>query len=141
MNKRIWVVVTLATALGACSVSRQLAAPDKCQSESNITINHGAASVVVKPANFCAEPGQTITVKVVPPATSGTVHTRPSPGNPGPDHWMNGSNSQVPNQFTLEVPGDIYACPEDMTDDKCKYKYTIEIIDFVMLDPMITIRK
>lgn len=141
MKKRIWVMVILATALGACSVSRQLAAPDNCQSASSITINHGAAGIVVTPSNFCAEPGQTITVKVVPSAKSGTVHTRPGPDNPGQDQWMNGSNSQVPNQFTLEVPEDIYACPKDMIDDKCEYKYTVEITDFVMLDPMITIRK
>lgn len=142
MNKRIWMVVILATALGACSIPRQLAAPDKCQPGKNITINHGPRGIVVAPPDLCVEPGDTVTVNVVPdnrPLNS--VSTRAKRDNPGPDSWMNRSNSQFTGRFTLEVPEDVEACPIDTINDSCQYKYTIEIADFVILDPMITIRR
>lgn len=141
MNKRIWMVALLAMALGACSVSRQLAAPEKCQPGNNITIHHGGRGILVAPPDLCVGPGDTITVNIVPPAKKNTVGTKPKPGNPGLDHWMNGSNSQFPGRFSLKVPEDAPACPIDMVDDSCRFRYAIVITDFVIMDPMITIRQ
>ena len=142
MNKRIWMMVILATALGACSISRQLAAPESCQPGTNITINHGLRGVVVAPPDLCAEPGDTVTVNIIPNNLPlNAVSTTAKPDNPGPDDWINGSNSESTGRFTLDVPDEIPTCPEDMVDDTCKYKYTIEIEGFVILDPMITIRR
>lgn len=142
MNKRIWMVLILATILGACSLPRQLSAPDNCQAGQNITINHGPRGIVVAPPDLCAEPGDTITVNIVPnnlPLNS--VSTTAKPDNPGEDTWMNRSNSESTGRFTMQVPAEIQACPGDMVDDTCIYEYTIEIEGFVILDPMITIRR
>lgn len=142
MNKRIWMVVIPAMALSACSIPRQLAAPESCQPGRNITINHGPRGVVVAPPNLCVEPGVTVAVNIVPNNLPlNAVSTTAKPGNPGQDSWMNGSNSQSTGRFMLEVPEEIAACSNDSVDDTCIYEYTIEIKDFVILDPMITIRR
>lgn len=142
MNKRIWMVAILATALGACSIPGQLAAPESCQPGRNITINHGPRGVVVSPPNLCVQPGDTVSVNIVPNNLPlNAVSTTAKPDNPGQDDWMNRSNNQSTGRFTLEVPEEIPACPKDTVDDTCIYEYTIEIEGFVILDPMITIRR
>lgn len=145
MNKHIWMVVILVAVLGACSESGQSTGPGNCQSKSNITIDHGPSRITVAPPNFCAEPGQEITVKIVPPQfAEGTARTRAKPGNPdSPDvnNWMNQSNSPDNQAIKLKVPEDIPACAINRIDHSCEYNFAIEIDDFVILDPMITIRQ
>lgn len=140
MNKRIWMVALLAMVLGACSISRQLAAPKKCQAGNIITIHHGGRGFLVAPPDLCVEAGDTITVNIVPPAKKNTVGTTPKPGNPGPDDWMNGSNSKFAGWFTLKVPGDAPTCPKDKIDASCQFNYTITA-NTIIFDPMITIRR
>lgn len=145
MNKRIWMVVILATALSACSLPRQLAAPEKCQPGKKITINHGARGIIVAPPNLCMEPGQSVAVNIVPnnlPLNAVSTRAKPdNPDNPRQDNWMNGSNSESTGRFTLVIPANVPACPKDAVDDTCEYEYSIEIEGFVILDPMITIRR
>jgi len=141
MNKRIWMVVILATSLGACSAQSYLAAPDRCQAGRIITINHGPRGIIVAPPNLCVEPGQTVTVNIVPNELPlNTVSTRAKSGKTG-DNWLNQSNNESTGRFMLDVPENVRACPKDTIDNSCKYKYTIEIADFAILDPMITIRR
>ncbi|MEX0707580.1 MAG: hypothetical protein WD078_06410 [Woeseia sp.] len=139
MNKRIWMVVMLAMALGACSVERYLAAPERCQAGRTITINHGPPGIIVAPPDLCVNPGDTITVNISPPAKVNTVSTTAKSGKVA-DNWMNRSNDQ-PESFELKVPEDATACSEDRINDTCKFGYTIEITDFIIFDPMITIRQ
>lgn len=135
MNKRIWMVVILATALGACSAQSQLAAPDRCQAGKKITINHGPRGIIVAPPNLCVKPGDTITVNTTPKNEPlKTEPTKAQSNNPG-HNWLNGSNSGHSSEFTLEVPQNVPGCPTE-----CTYKYTI-VTNEIIFDPMITIRR
>ncbi len=135
MNKRIWMVVILATALGACSAQSYLAAPDRCQAGTRITIKHGPGGIIVAPPNLCVNPGDTITVNTAPPDQSlKTEPTKANSNNPG-HNWLNGSNSDRTGEFTLKVPDEVPGCVTE-----CEYKYTIVTTE-IIFDPMITIRR
>lgn len=92
--------------------------PPVCQDAPRININ--VNSKHVSPPNICAEPGDTIQVRVTPAGNSATIA-----GKSGPD-WLQGSGET----FAIEVPDSVTG----------EFDYNVYFADGSCIDPRIKVR-
>ncbi len=101
-------------------------------SADHITITPSAAAVTAAPPNFCANRGDTITVKVTDNRAGkpkkGSVSTTPKVAK---NTWLSGSNASNAGTFDLFVNDDVI---------NGTYKYIVNTQGGVELDPRVTVQ-
>ena len=102
--------------------------PDCDSSKPHITITPSAAAVTAAPPNFCANRGDTITVKIAGNPNKGSVSTTPKVAK---DTWLSGSNASNAGTFYLFVNDEVI---------NGTYEYSVNTQGGAELDPRVTVR-
>ena len=119
-----YLPLMLVPLIAACA-----APPPACVSAAQITITPNNAAVSAAPPNFCANRGDTITVKIAGNHKRGSVSTTPKVGK---DTWLTGSNAIDKGKFELFVNDDV---------KNGTYKYIVNTQGGAVLDPRVTVRE
>lgn len=99
--------------------------------DQEVTVNHEAAYLSARPEHvmdIC--PGNTLTLKLMPPLEAGAARSAPARENPDDAAWLSGSNRER-DRIVLTVADGAEGT----------YKYSITVDGIGMLDPRVTVAR
>lgn len=123
-----------------------------CKNARQITVKALTSGIVVSPANICADPGSSVSIRIDRRVDElNTVHTKPKKdvnrkndiNRDGDDGWLDQSNNKVADRITFPVPTmeALSRTCRPTEANTCRFYYEIRIDGLGTIDPMITVRR